>query len=167
MIDQNENEEELTSTLSERNLSKADPLIEAIGSIDEACAMLGVVVSDDKEFQLKEILTECQKHLSQIMSEISGYADASGKVFDGDQLKWLEAEIEELRVEVLIPQKFIISFKKPISARLNLTRAVVRRAERRVVAVFQKGRLKNSAILHYLNKLSTLLYLLQMKTELA
>ena len=165
MTDQNENEEGLTSTLSERNLSKADPLIEVIGSIDEACAILGVIISDYTEFQFKDILTDCLKHLSQIMSEISGYSDPSRKIFGNDQLKWLEAEIKELRLNVAIPKKFILSFKEPISAKLNLARAVVRRAERRVVAVFRTGRLKNSAIPRYLNKLSTLLYLLQLKVE--
>jgi len=167
MNDKKAQERGFTSTLSQRKLSKADPLIEALGSMDEACAVLGMVISEDREFQLKETLNVCQRHLSQIMAELSGYKDIKKGKFSNNSIKWLDIKIEDLKSKVPIPNRFIMSFEKPISAKLNLARSVIRRAERRVVAVFQTSGLTNPRVLDYLNKLSTLLYLLQVKTELA
>jgi cob(I)alamin adenosyltransferase len=59
-----------------------------------------------------------------------------------------------------LPQTFVVPGANPVSASLDVARAVTRRAERRVVELRDSGTTVNDAVLLYLNRLSDLLFVL-------
>ncbi len=59
-----------------------------------------------------------------------------------------------------LPNAFVVPGANPLSATLDVARAVVRRAERQVVALRDADRVVNDEVLRYLNRLSDLLFVL-------
>jgi len=57
-----------------------------------------------------------------------------------------------------LPPKFVIPGGTELSARLDVARAAVRRAERRVVDIQHAGDLADATILRFLNRASDALY---------
>jgi cob(I)alamin adenosyltransferase len=72
----------------------------------------------------------------------------------------LDAEIDRYMDRVSLPPKFVIPGGTALSAQLDLARAVLRRAERRVVALRDADGLASEAVLRYLNRASDLVYAL-------
>ena len=72
----------------------------------------------------------------------------------------LEGIIDELESEIELPRSFVIPGSNLGSGWLDLSRAIVRRAERRVVELKENSEIKNDAILQYLNRLADLLFIL-------
>ncbi len=69
------------------------------------------------------------------------------------------------RVE--LPPKFVIPGGTPLSGQLDLARAILRRAERRVAALEAEGELASGAILAYLNRAADLVYAIARFTDVA
>lgn len=120
-----------------KRVSKGGKLLDAVGTLDELQAVLGLVK-----------LEKLQKDIYEIM----------GKKFKEERIKVLEKEIEKLDKKIKRENKFVI-FKKEKALKLNWVRTIVRRAERRSTV------LKNKNILIYLNRLSDFIYLLALKEE--
>ncbi len=57
-----------------------------------------------------------------------------------------------------LPPKFVIPGGTELSARLDVARTAVRRAERRVSALAHAGELADGSVLTYLNRLSDALF---------
>jgi cob(I)alamin adenosyltransferase len=72
----------------------------------------------------------------------------------------VEQRIDVLVTERPLPKVFIVPGANPASAAIDQARAVVRRAERRVVALDQAQREINPEVGRYLNRLSDLLFVL-------
>lgn len=128
--------------------SKANPVLVALGDIDELNCCLGLAKSFSSP---KPIIEEIQKDLFKIGSLLSGAKKET-------KLPSLEKEILKLKNPKL--RTFVIPGKNRSSAMLHLSRAVCRRAERSVV------RLKNQRfqkVETYLNELSSLLFWLAEK----
>ena len=60
--------------------------------------------------------------------------------------------------EVDLPPKFVIPGGTQLSAQLDVARSVLRRAERRIVALSESEPLGKSALLGYVNRASDLLF---------
>jgi len=69
---------------------------------------------------------------------------------------WIDASV----IAHPLPRAFVVPGANPISASIDVARAVIRRAERRVVELRGSGTLVNDAVLRYLNRLSDLLFVL-------
>ena len=131
-----------TSLMYGRRLSKADPLVDAYGCIDELTAALGLgrAIATDK-FISDEILA-AQKELIVIMGELAtAPGDRERYVKDGFQLTTaamvdrISAVIFDLEQDkTLYPKDWVIPGKNAASAALDLARTTCRRAERRVAA---------------------------------
>jgi cob(I)alamin adenosyltransferase len=67
------------------------------------------------------------------------------------------------RVE--LPPKFVIPGGTPLSAQLDLARATLRRAERRVVALGEGGEPASAALSTYMNRAADLIYALARFTD--
>lgn len=76
------------------------------------------------------------------------------------QLEDLEATIEGIESTINYPNEFIQPGRTPATGALDLARTVVRRAERELVAGFETLQIPDESMLQYLNRLSTLCYLL-------
>ncbi|PJA50824.1 ATP:cob(I)alamin adenosyltransferase [Candidatus Shapirobacteria bacterium CG_4_9_14_3_um_filter_36_12] len=137
------------TSVAGRRVKKDSKIIEAIGTIDELQAIIEEV--------------EIQKDLYEIMGAI-----ACGNKITNYELRItnLENEIEKLEKKLKPVTKFLI-FKKEKARKLNWVRTVVRRAERRVVALenLEFKILNLKTIIVYLNRLSDYFYLLSRQEE--
>lgn len=163
------NEIGFTDLIGRHGVSKASPRINAIGVLDEASAAIGLARSMVTLESQKELLLEAMKNLSQVMGILAGAGGpaqlpGSPSLMD-PALSGLEAKLAELKAVVKLPKEFNFSGRSQASAALNLARAVVRRAEREVISLYQLEGPTDSAVVQYLNRLSTLCYLLEIQND--
>ncbi len=77
-------------------------------------------------------------------------------------MQTLENYLFKLEDETEFPRAFVFPGDNPAEGALNLARTIVRRAERELVIFFQNENLKQKAVLQYLNRLSSLCYVLSL-----
>jgi cob(I)alamin adenosyltransferase len=155
----------MTDLLGEGRVAKSDLRLEVLGTIDEASAALGLARSLSKVDDVKAAVVELQRGLYHLMAEIAATAE-NATAFESiglDQVIMLEDQIEKFNLLVPMPGGFILPGDTPAAAAMDLARAVVRRAERRVVELYDQGELKNKQILSYLNRFSTLCFVLEIR----
>ena len=155
-----------TGLLYGGRVSKTDPRVEAYGTIDEATSALGVARALAKDDRVKETLLRVQRELFTVAAELAT-APAQYDTFKthfnpatAELTAALEQTIDALKEEVELPSAFIVPGASPGSAALDMARTVLRRAERRVVALKEAGALANDKNLRYINRLSDLLFIL-------
>jgi len=79
----------------------------------------------------------------------------------GEDIAWLEGQVGEIEKIVALPREFILPGETPASGALSLARTITRRAERRVVSLYDAGEISNKDLIAYLNRLSSLLFILE------
>ncbi len=143
-------------------LPKNHPRPEAYGTIDEAQAVLGILRAADSQPRTKKVLVRVERDLYLIMSELA-VADTvklpTHKI-DQSDIEWLEQTADEIGSITGNFTDFVLPGDTFSGAYAHLARTVVRRAERKVARLHHEGTLKNVFILHYLNRLSSLLFVL-------
>jgi cob(I)alamin adenosyltransferase len=75
-----------------------------------------------------------------------------------DMVERLESDVDRYMDRVDLPPKFVIPGGTELSARLDVARTAVRRAERRVTALKDAGELADETVVTYLNRLSDALF---------
>ena len=153
-----------THILKAGKISKGDMIIETLGILDEASASIAMANLSITNEEISNILTRILEDLAEIMTDVAG--DQGKKPFEKDCLDWMESQIEIFSEGLKLPKGFIYTYIKESSARLNFARTIIRKAERRMVALFEKREMNNKEILAYLNRLSSLIYLLQIRQEM-
>src|SRR5689334_7981000 len=164
-----------TSLMYGRRLSKADPRVEAYGSVDELSAALGMARSIATEKFLSDEIFAAQKDLIVIMGELATSAsDRERYVKDGfhlttpEMVDRLTAVIFDLEKDKsLYPKDWVIPGGTAAAAALDFARATCRRAERQIAALSGSEADLNSEILRYLNRLSDLCWVLARYAEKA
>ena len=138
---------------------------EAYGSIDEAAAALGLCrAAADRGDELYDDILRVQNELFVAGAELATAPEAAGRLEPGvskvtpEMVERLESDIDRYMERVDLPPKFVIPGGTELSARLDVARAAVRRAERRVSALHHEGDLADETVLIYLNRLSDALF---------
>lgn len=156
-----------TGLLGSERVPKYDPRPEAYGTVDEAQAVMGLVRAGGCTPRTAEILLAVQRDLHAVMAELAVAGDASsagGSPSAGSvtavHLEQLEVWIAEAEAQVEMPREFVIPGDSRAGAALHLARTVVRRAERLAVRLYHDGLLGNEWLVRYLNRLSSLLFVL-------
>ena len=155
-----------TGLLYGGRVSKADPATEAYGTTDEAVAVLGLARALSDDAGLKDEILGLQRELFVVGADLATNPKERAKLEPGvslvtaEMVKRLEARIDELVAEHPLPNEFIVPGANPVSAALDMARSVVRRAERAVVDFRGSGAEVNDELVHYLNRLSDLLFVL-------
>ena len=153
-----------TSLMNGISVSKADDRIELVGTIDELNSFIGLakVLADASlkvlaDASLKESLAHIQRNLMLIMAGVADPRNMDYR-FSQDETKALEEEID--RIENSFPRikDFVLYGGCELSARLDVARAVTRRAERRFRKVEQNYGADAKAV-QYINRLSDYLYM--------
>src|SRR5207253_9717280 len=90
--------------------------------------------------------------------EASERLEAGVSKVTSEMVDRLESDIDRYMKRVDLPPKFVIPGGTELSARLDLARAFVRRAERRVVDIQQADGLADTTVLRFLNRASDALY---------
>lgn len=151
-----------TSLMNGISVSKSDDRIELLGTIDELSSHIGLakVLSDE---DLKETLSHLQKNLIQIMAGIADPRDLNYR-FSSDETVSLEQAIDAMEQSFPRAKEFILYGGCELSARLDVARAVARRAERRFRKVAQNYGADAKAV-QYINRLSDYLYVCARYTD--
>ncbi|MBC8464966.1 MAG: cob(I)yrinic acid a,c-diamide adenosyltransferase [Parcubacteria group bacterium] len=154
-----------TTTLygCDQRISKSSAITEALGALDEATSMIGLLVSLTGDMRLpegvsaKKFLSDIQSHLFTIQAEVAG----ADKHIADTSVNMLE-KMEEKMAEVIPPiTSFVVPGGNEVSARTDVARTIVRRAERRVVAVVEEEMVQiMPETLRYLNRLSSFFFVL-------
>lgn len=153
-----------TSLLGEGRVAKYHVRIEAVGTLDESSAALGLARAQCRDPHSNGILLEAQRDLYKLMAEVAATPENAEKFrsIDAARVTWLEEQTDELSKLVEMPKEFILPGDSVAGAVLSLARAIIRRAERRVVELFDAGEIKNPDLQRYLNRLSSLCFVLEL-----
>lgn len=165
-------------------IGKDDPRTEAYGTIDEAVAALGLARAELVEKRrygdlppalepLGELILRLQRELFVVGAELATTPDARDRLEDGrtrvsaamvDDLTRIVVELEK-RIDM--PREFVVPGETATSAALEVARTVIRRAERRAVALRRDGFVSGERIVPYLNRLADLVWVLARMAEQA
>jgi len=154
-----------TGRLGKGRLPKNHKIIEAIGTIDEASAALGLARAQIRQPETTDLLLAVQRDLYHLMAELSATEENASRfrVINEERMTWMEAQIDSISSSVNTPKEFIVPGDSTAGAALSLARTIVRRAERRVAELHLAGTIDNPNILPYLNRLSSLCFILELK----
>jgi len=148
-------------------VGKASPRPEAYGSIDEAASELGLArAAADERSELYADILRFQNELFVAGAELATAPSAADRLQDGvsrvteEMVAQLEHDIDRYMDSVDLPPKFVIPGGNELSARLDVARAAIRRAERRVSALNDAGQLADDTVLRYLNRLADAVFAL-------
>jgi cob(I)alamin adenosyltransferase len=134
---------------------------EAYGSVDEAASALGLCRAvADPGGELYEDILRIQNEFFVAGAELATAPEAADRLQPGvskvtpEMVERLEADIDRYMERVDLPPKFVIPGGTELSARLDVARSVLRRAERRVTALDDV----DGTLLTYLNRASDALF---------
>jgi cob(I)alamin adenosyltransferase len=147
-------------------VAKTDLRTEAYGATDEAASALGLAraLCGPDEGELAADILRLQDDFFVAGAELATAPEAADRLEEGvsritdEMVDRLEGEIDRYMARVELPPKFVIPGGTTLSAQLDIARATIRRAERRVVALKQAGELASDGVLRFLNRASDLAY---------
>jgi cob(I)alamin adenosyltransferase len=143
-------------------VSKTDARPEAYGSVDEAASALGIARSlcGPEDGELRADILRLQNELFVAGAELATATEAAERLEDGvsrvtaEMVDDLDGVIDRYMERVDLPPKFVIPGGTPLSAALDLARATVRRAERRIVALEAAEGVDAGEVRRFLNRAS-------------
>lgn len=150
-----------TDLLGGPRIAKESLRIAALGDADEASAAVGLARAHARD-DSKAALLHVQKDLYLLMADI---ATVEGKMagqqrLDDERVAQLERLVAGFEERIELPKEFVAPGETVPGAVLDVARTVVRRAERTVAALFHEGEGATQAMVTYLNRLSSLLWVL-------
>lgn len=142
---------------------KSDLRLEAIGTVDELNATLGLVRLAAGA-ALDATLSRIQNDLFDLGADLATPETGEPLPYEKlaivpSQVEWLEGEIDRLNAELEPLKSFVLPAGTPAAAHLHLARTVARRAERVMVALAARdGEHVSAPARTYVNRLSDLLF---------
>jgi cob(I)alamin adenosyltransferase len=140
--------------------------VEAVGTVDEANAVIGLArlqTGSHAQAEPDTMLGRIQNDLFDLGADLStpeGGGGAKGPLrILASQIERLEHEIDAMNAELQPLDSFVLPGGTGLAAALHLGRTVVRRAERLAVALAERETINPEAI-KYLNRLSDHLFVL-------
>lgn len=153
-----------TGLLGEGRVTKYHARIEAVGTLDESTAALGLARAQCLDPRSGKIILDAQRDLYKIMAEVAATPENAEKfrMIDASRVTWLEEQTDAISETIEMPKEFILPGDSLAGAALSLARAIVRRAERRVVELRDEQEVSNPELQRYLNRLSSLCFVLEL-----
>ena len=141
-------------------IAKSHPRILAYGTVDEANAMIGVVLTNVLDDDVREVLNTIQNELFLLGSDLSNQNlnDLKNRI-SLDMVEKLEKIIDEFELELPPITNVILPGGNVAAAQIHQVRTIVRRAETLVVQLSDKDEI-NSNCIKYLNRLSDLMFVM-------
>ncbi len=146
-----------TTGLGDGSRTGKDSLrVAAMGEVDEVNCVIGLLLCEALDDDLRELLVGIQHDLFDLGGELSV---PGGSFLKTGQPARLEAAIDRYNAELSPLKDFILPGGTRAASIAHLARATCRRAERAVVALAQNEPVSEAAR-QYLNRLSDLLFVL-------
>ena len=152
-----------TDLMGPKRVAKYDLRPETYGTLDEATSALGLARALSAQERVREVIHRVQHDLYLMMAEVATPQAQLEKLpyrISEEQVAWLNTTITELEAGLELPKQFIMPGASAASAAIDLGRTIVRRAERHAVRLVHEGRMPPGQVLRYLNRLSSLLFVL-------
>lgn len=153
-----------TGLLGKERISKASLRIEVIGCLDETNAALGIVRSNTQSNEIQKLVLEIQRLLYQVMTEVAATEENAKKfvLIKDDHVLHIEQMIYQFSGKVEIPKEFIVPGDTKSGAFISFARTLIRKSERRMTELFENDEIKNIQLLRFLNRLSSLFFVLEL-----
>ena len=141
-------------------IAKSHPRILAYGTVDEANAAIGVVLSNELDDDVSEVLSKLQNELFVLGSDLSNQNlnDLKNRI-SLEMVENLEKIIDKFELELSPITNFILPGGNIAAAQIHQVRTTIRRAETLVVQLSDKDEI-NSNCIKYLNRLSDLMFVM-------
>jgi cob(I)alamin adenosyltransferase len=147
-------------------VSKADARTDAYGTLDEAASALGVAraLCTAEHAEIAADVLRLQNDLFVAGAELATAPEAADRLQDGisrvtgGMADELDGVIDRYMDRVDLPPKFVVPGGTQLSAELDVARAVIRRAERRVAEMREAGEPVSDPMLRFLNRASDAAY---------
>ena len=141
-------------------VAKSHPRIIAYGTIDEANAVLGIVLSYELDKDIAELLNLIQNELFVVGADLSNpnLKDEKNRV-TSDMIYNLEKNIDKYDEELSPLTNFILPGGNIVASQLHHVRTVIRRAETCIILLSEQEKINNNCI-KYVNRLSDLFFVL-------
>ena len=159
-----------TGLLFGGRISKADPLIDIVGTLDETVAALGMARANTSDQRLSQQILGIQRDLFVAAADLAANPYARDRLVPGvssmtaAMTSAIECAIDERVAERPLQPVFIVPGATHASAALDVARTSVRRAERALVRYLSSSpegtHPVSPSIMTYLNRVSDLLYVL-------
>jgi cob(I)alamin adenosyltransferase len=147
-----------TTGLGDGSRVEKDSLrVEAYGTVDEANSAISVILAyESVAAPIRRCLTEVQHDLFELGGElcIPGHSAIEQHFIDR-----LENDLDGFNAGLPSLKDFILPGGGSAAAACHVARAIVRRAERRVLSL-RKAEAVRDEVMHYLNRLSDLLFVI-------
>ena len=141
-------------------VTKLDPRIQAFGAVDELNSLIGVVLAAHPPAAQRATLERIQNELFDVGADLSVPFELEGRLRVAHAaIERLEADCDGFNASLEPLKSFVLPGGTEAAARLQVARAVCRRAERETVAASERVKV-NPVALVYLNRLSDLLFIL-------
>ncbi|MCL4373011.1 cob(I)yrinic acid a,c-diamide adenosyltransferase [Candidatus Parvarchaeota archaeon] len=142
-----------------KRIEKDDNLIELIGILDELNAFVGYSISKINYEDIKTAMRKVESKIYAISAYASGYSVLIKREKEGINRKdvdELEKEIDSFAGELKDITRFLYPNGSEAACIINICRTIARKAERSAI----KCKLEKKEVLAYLNRLSSLLFVL-------
>lgn len=149
-----------TSLADGSKASKASARVEAYGTVDEAGALVGLARVGVSDELLGDVLRFVQHKLlacAGALASPGGTGAEAPSAVTATDVEALEHAIDTLEDRSGRFSGFVVESSDETATRLNVARAVVRRAERHAVALAEKGGV-DPQVLSFLNRTSDTLF---------
>ncbi len=149
-----------TGLVTGERVRKTHPRVEACGVVDETNAALGLARLHTADEPLAGMLARIQNELFDLGADLAtpeGPLAWTPLRVTAAQVTRLESDIDRLNGELSPLTSFVLPAGTPASAALHLARTIARRAER-AAALLAETEAVGAPALHYLNRLSDLLF---------
>lgn len=137
-------------------VAKNAPRIEAIGAVDELNSVIGLLLCEDLPAAARECLTGVQNDLFDLGGELSVPGHT---IMTETHSQRLEHALDAFNANLPALKEFILPGGSRAASLAHVARTVCRRAERALAALAGTDELP-PPLLHYLNRLSDLLFVL-------
>jgi cob(I)alamin adenosyltransferase len=150
-----------TGLIGGARVSKDDVRVEAYGTVDELNSALGVVRACLTDPELDTLLLKIQSTLFDMGAELACPPERIHQFasLNDDHVQELEQAIDRFETELEPLRQFILPGGTLAAAFFHQSRSICRRAERRVVTLGKHFPVRE-VLIHYLNRLSDLLFVM-------
>lgn len=131
--------------------------VEAYGTVDELNANMAEAKHLVKPGKIKKIIIEIQDDLFRVAGSLASIGDYAHPVTPGD-VDRITGYVHEFESEVELTG-FVFPGNTVQSAKLDVCRAIARRAERRILSLDEKEKVSEH-VKKYMNRLSDLIYIM-------